>query len=161
MTTPDVLPVQAIPRAVLAHPYTLYAWLAARAGNPLGFTTTPGWCSRFTREVIEHVDRAPWPLRRATANRVASAIRQDRPDLIINPGGLLARERRPGDLIYWEQVALPYGHVAFYAGAWDGQEWTIENTTARRGGGPGLAVIPLDAVRSGEITLVARWRPRG
>lgn len=172
----DALPVRDyIPYSVLTHSTALVAWLSIRAGNPfkvweldvsnpsrnpryttsdaglIGFEPRPGYCAKWVRQVHEFVYRAPWEYRAANANGVAQIAAQR--GLVIPES-----ELSPGDLVFCEKVSPPHGHIAIYLGEWAGTKWVGENTLASRGGGPGLAVTPLEELRRDGITLTVQAR---
>lgn len=149
---------------------TALRWKAARLayeavtkGNPHKFESRGGWCAKFVRQVYEKaLDLPPfsWPYTAPSAKLGAAKART----LAARGIGTLIhldKDIEPGDIIYLENASpREFGHVVIYIG-WlhSGNVRTVaENTLARRGGGPGLALTPYDTVRTQDRgpTLILR-----
>jgi cell wall-associated NlpC family hydrolase len=134
----------------------------------------PGWCAQLVRQVVEHgLGIAPfsWPvaveagklapndgdaIQARTANNYARACQLMG---LSQPGP--QRPPQPGDIVFNETTALPFGHVAIYLGEINGIPSILENASSDRGTPPlgygRIRVSPLSAM--GTITTVARAVP--
>jgi hypothetical protein len=144
-TTPITSPLANLSKANQA---VLGAARRIAAGLNLGngvLTTTakfePNYCARFVREVVEFALGERWGVY-SKASVIATLDQIEGTNAIdyLEAARALGLQRKgvlkPGDILFQDNVSLPYGHISIYIGDWNGVPSVVENTSANRGVDP-------------------------